>query len=129
VRTVTKIVLVFVAIVGLTTFATIFRHIMNNGETYVARLPPIAEENQFLIGKLGAPVKISWRKNDPWMVSTDEQHLHSGYYTVNATGPKASDTLKIFWRETAQGSFEIVGISTTAPFKSDVELWSLNQSR
>lgn len=128
-RPVTKIVLVFVAIVGLTTFVTIFRHTMNDAEAYVAKLPPIAEENQFLIGQLGTPVKIFWRKNDPWKVSTDEQRRHSGYYTVDATGPKASDTLKIFWRETAQGSFEIVGISRTAPFKSDVELWSLNQSR
>lgn len=123
----TKLVLLVVAIVSAVTFGRIFKHSMNDAAAYISRIPPVAEENQFLIERLGKPLNVSWRKNDPWKVSTDEQRRHSGYYTVDATGSKASDTLKIFWRETAQGGFEIVGISRTAPFKSDVELWSLNQ--
>lgn len=129
VKTSTKLVLLFVAIVSAVTFSRIFRHSMNDAAAYISRIPPIAEENQFLIQRLGKPLKVSWRKNDPWKVAADQQNRHSGFYTVDAEGSKTSDTLKIFWRETAQGGFEIVGISKTDPFKSDVELWSLEQKR
>jgi hypothetical protein len=78
----------------------------------------------YILRLVGSPASITVQRDEPSRVERDwKSNRRDGFFTVTATGPKGTESLKAFWAEGTAGAIDVYAIYRTAPWKQDVLIW------
>ena len=96
---------------------------ISGGDKTFAKVAAALKTNSFLLERVGSPVRNVEENGGPSEISLGSNGLRYGYYSIEADGSKANESLKAYWRELPGGAVEIYAIYKTAPLKTDELLW------
>ena len=96
---------------------------ISGGEKTFLRVATVLRTNSFVLSRVGSPVATVARDGGPRRSALEKNGRRHGFDSLKVAGATGSESLKVYWCESAGGLMEVYAIYRTKPWAQDELVW------